>query len=949
MNAWILACAFTMFGLCGAQAWQAIYVDALHQADADTKTWNTVSFLETGLSGFLKETNGAATPVRVEVKVCAVKQGTVNPTNTIATKVLTGAAAEFNAARSRDNAQIQMVRNAETGNGYNVLLAVVTGLQPDVTYAFTFVGSRANTDGKNSTTRYAASGRTSGYADLNTYNNETNVARVTGIAPNPDGSVSLAFTGTSANSLGNFHLLAFKIERTTQKAAYYIDAYGAPVVATPVKWNRTFFSTVNSVYNLTNSLAEPGGLTLKITDHFPTPASGVSSLELVGEAAEFNAARGNTQYQVIGSVNKPTASALISGLDPAWPCDFTFTGSRADQPGDSYTADIVMDTLYRVEGFNTGFAILNIRTNNNRVANVQGIYPDADGNVVLRFSKADSNNDNGATPSKFALLALKMETGVDPSVFPVIVSSAPGGSVTVGGGTNDVAAGGSLAVQAVPDEGYVFAGWGGDIADNTSDNPLTFSPIKRSNLVAVFASAASGTASTLYVDAAGRAEDGGDISWNAVDFTNGAVTVKNLVADNGEATAVAIEVVEPFMQVTAVAATAPLTGAAAAFEPARLGTVARGQCFNSSLGVSTYAYAPRVSARVTGLLPRKRYDFAFTGSRIPNTSLTSYKTLYRVLGANSRSASLEIQGNTNGVATASGVVPSEDGSVTVECLPAADNTSTMYYLMAFKIVGETEKRSPRILWFGSTCTCRGDVPEKVADLAELAGLARPYNHSQIEDGATIARHIELLGADAYNGFGHLTGTGTWDHVVIQGNAYEACQASSSVSPAEAFVPDVLNLASLVGSDVSGSRANFVLWQTWPISPEDTAFYPASMASAAVMETETRSNYVAARNLLRASPGVTSARLARVGEAFGELAFTAALYDSDRLNASPLGQALSAMVLFSEIYGISMKDSGVTWQAAYASGWTTADETEWNAMVAAADRVIRLGGSMIRIH
>ena len=56
-----------------------------------------------------------------------------------------------------------------------------------------------------------------------------------------------------------------------------------------------------------------------------------------------------------------------------------------------------------------------------------------------------------------------------------------------------------------------------------------------------------------------------------------------------------------------------------------------------------------------------------------------------------------------------------------------------------------------------------------------------------------------------------------------------------------------------------------------------------------------------------------------------------------------------MVLFSEIYGISMKDSGVTWQATYASGCTAAGETEWNAMVAAADRVIRLGGSMIRIH
>lgn len=129
------------------------------------------------------DSNGNGTGVGVSVA------GFFNGSNTNGTTAPTGPAAIFDPQATRDNGF-----GHAAAFGTNPLTPVgtvsFTGLNPLLSYDFSFFGSRMSvTD--NRETRYTVTGGTAGSALLDTANNASNVAEVFSIVPTPSGEITL--------------------------------------------------------------------------------------------------------------------------------------------------------------------------------------------------------------------------------------------------------------------------------------------------------------------------------------------------------------------------------------------------------------------------------------------------------------------------------------------------------------------------------------------------------------------------------------------------------------------------------------------------------------------------------------------------------------------------------------------------------------------------------------
>src|SRR5690606_19418662 len=87
----------------------------------------------------------------------------------------------------------------------------LSGLLPDLTYNFSFFGSRAATD--NRETSYTVTGSNSASASLNPSSNATAIATVNNIRPDANGKVQIIVTSGSNNLSANgwFYINAAKI------------------------------------------------------------------------------------------------------------------------------------------------------------------------------------------------------------------------------------------------------------------------------------------------------------------------------------------------------------------------------------------------------------------------------------------------------------------------------------------------------------------------------------------------------------------------------------------------------------------------------------------------------------------------------------------------------------------------------------------------------------------
>jgi hypothetical protein len=427
---------------------------------------------------------------------------------------------------------------------------------------------------------------------------------------------------------------------------------------------------------------------------------------------------------------------------------------------------------------------------------------------------------------------------------------------------------------------------------------------------------------TVYVDAAGTSAAAG---WNRVSFTAAAASVP-LFATNGTATGIGMQVTTPLPSSNTAGTNNP-TGSAAEFMPAGVQN-----CFGHNASYNGTS-VPKGVAVFSGLNTNVAYTFTFYASRMGATDDRS--ALYALNGANSGSNTLNGANNYSKVCVVSNIYPQSEGTITLEITkgPSNNNSSDYFYIAALKLTFEpyeAPEQSPipgkRLLFFGNSFSMGDDVPGHVGSLAALAGHPAPLVAADLLGGTDLAYHITQVDGYPANNVAHasLTGTNTWDHVIIQGYSTEATHLRDT----SAFRTNALALFRRVRDHASGKGEGVspVLFQTWARAVGHT-YYPVSFAEPAVMQLEIRTNYQAAAEIILAAEPATDVRIAPVGDAFERGGFNATdLYGSDLYHAGNLGPELAALVLYKTIYETTV--TNIPYAAVQGAGWTTMSSNDW---------------------
>lgn len=165
--------------------------------------------------------------------------------------------------------------------------------------------------------------------------------------------------------------------------------------ATP-HFNNVHTSVMTASHDLLDAGGLPTGITLQIdpTLRFngsntsgtlsPTPGTDLNSLGLPATAIQDSLFGNDVTFS--GGVF-PTALITLSGLNPSDSYDLTFAASRLGV-GDVRTTD------YEVAGATTVTATLDAANNESEVAVVNGISPDAGGELVITVTKSASNTNS---------------------------------------------------------------------------------------------------------------------------------------------------------------------------------------------------------------------------------------------------------------------------------------------------------------------------------------------------------------------------------------------------------------------------------------------------------------------------------------------------------------------------------------------------------------------------
>ena len=489
-------------------------------------------------------------------------------------------------------------------------------------------------------------------------------------------------------------------------------------------------------------------------------------------------------------------------------------------------------------------------------------------------------------------------------------------------------------------------------------NPFTISAAQSATWTAVFEQDSAYVRKTAYIDAHETPANDGK-TWNLFgDAKYGWNQMQGpLVASDGSASAVALRTILPFglrstdsakpVNNNATASGVTFTGDAAEFEAARKNNRSLYIQISGSGAVGNVTNRGVVAYDVIGLKPGRPYTFRFAAAR---DGSGAREGLYRAIGQNRVTASLEPMGNSTEVAKVADVLPDENGTIRLEILSGPNNANAprFVYLTAFSIEGDlSDAGGRRILWFGNSFSNGGDIPNRVATLAEAAGKPRPVIVNASLNGQNLAYHIgQVTSNPAANIEAEeimYQSSGNWDDVVIQGYSTEATSAYTPV-PAEGFLPNATNLYALVRNSAKGAGVRAVFYQTWARGVGHE-FYPDTFASPSAMQREISANYRTVTGLANAVWGTGTAVMAPVGDAFDAAKYVADFYSSDLYHAGgKYGYELVAMVLYNTIYG-TFVDEDVTYAQAVAANWTSLTESEWNRLAQLA-RGIRLGTMVI---
>jgi len=926
-------------------------------------SWNACSLHNGGAPGVfksLKDSEGNATDVSM------LLMSPANGAHARAVGELAGDAAEFEAIKEATESLATYHISPEKASTVHEpeIRARFTGLDPDRLYEFSFLAFA--TGGTDLSEKYTVIGATTAVRVFNPAGNTTKVVRIPAMAPLPDGSVEFTLSATESNAHENraAYISAIKIEETDSLPGQdiYIDAYDAGVEdrsADGMHWNaKNLYAAGVSMSKLVDSAGNTTSVGLVSTqgrtnttgsnywnmhlENVGDSPEGAAAV-LYGDAAAFSGAvKGDTLYrQACLRVASDEFKATISGLYPECVYSFTFFASYCG------TVENIKKVVYSVAGANSGSAVLNTDNNVSRVATISGIRPNEDGTVEISYR----STDDGAY-SYLAAFRISRTAVAAPGTKPVFVKATPGGTVsaTVGGVASSceryLSPGQTLVATATPDGGYRFVGWTSSWINATETaNPLSIPATQAVTWTAVFEKDEQYVSKTMYVDAYGTPS--GDVkTWNTLGdaiFGYG-LWQGPFLASDGTSAAVGLRTVCPFgtrpsdgAKPENRGATQTLTGDAAEFDAAR---GSRNNQLYLEVGLTGMDDRAIVSFDVCGLKPCRAYTFRFVASMI-NISNEPDDLFARCNGENVVSASLKTRNNLSGVAKAANVRPTKDGVVRVELSTAPQGAYARNYLvahlMAFSVEGDiSETDAKHVLWFGNSFSGNGDIPGRVADLAELAGFTRPLITKSLKNSSALAYHVDAVtNTPEANveapGIMYTTSRG-WDDVVIQGRMLEAAARTAALngypSPSEGFIPLATNLYGLVRRSSKGGSARAVLFQTWPYGAGASDVYPSVYPAPEDMGAEIEANYNVVRGLVNGEWGSGSAVVAPAGIAYRNAKFAPDYYHGDLYHqGGKYGYELVSMVLFNRIYDVKV-DERVTYEQARASGWTSLTEMEW---------------------
>ena len=880
---------------------------------------------------------------------------------------LTGDAEEFEGIKNATSscATFHIAPETSTGAKEPEIRARFTGLDPDKLYEFSFMAFATGTT--DLTEKYTVIGATTVTREFNPAGNTTQVVRIPAIAPTPDGSVEFTLAAAEGNEHVNkaAYLSAVKIEEMDSFSGQdiYVDAYDAGTenrTTSGISWNAaklyasgvTMSSLVDSNGNATSvSLVSTQGKTNTTGNNFWQARVGT----LTGDAAVFaeaisDGASGSGQYQACLRVATDVFRATVSGLYPE--CTYTFT-FFATYGG---TAETVKKVTYSVSGATSGSSILDTDGNTSNVATISGIRPNEDGTVEISYC-----NTSGGVYSYLAAFRISRAAVASAGTKPVFVKATSGGSVsaTVDGEASSceryLASDKTLVATATPDAGYKFAGWTSSWTNATeTSNPMSIAATRAVTWTAVFEKDDAYVSKTMYVDANGTPGSDGK-TWNA--FGDGIFGLGEwqgpFLASDGTSAAIGFKTICPFGRKISGGnkpvnsnAKLTLTGDAAEFNAAR--AVNNDQLY-MHVGLNSYTNRAIVAFDVCGLKTGRVYKFNFVSSWTGGGSNEPEDLFVRCVGENTVSASLDPKENTSNVATVANVRPGEDGMVRVQISTAPQNTYSrkgLTYLTAFSIEGDiSETDAKHILWFGNSFANYGDIPARVADLAELAGFTRPVIVKSLKNSSILSYHVDTVTNTPENNvcapeIMYQTSR-NWDDVIIQGRMLEAAaktaEANGYPDPSVGFIPLATNLYSLVRKSAKGEGVRAVLYQTWPYAAEATSVYPSLYATPSAMLKEIAGNYETVRALINAEWGSKSAVTAPVGVGYEKARFDADFYYKDYYHqGGKYGFEFVAMILFNRIYDTTV-EKAVPYAKAYAAGWTSLEESEYTRLVKLATR------------
>ena len=272
----------------------------------------------------------------------------------------------------------------------------IGGLAPANPYRFTFFASRMGAGGDNRQTVYTLTGAEVEETHLNPSENTERVAVVEEIQADAAGELSIALTPGPDNDNG-FHFIylgVMKIESLVDEATYLFDFGGGATTEIDVvddeRWNNVTESIATSDDGTLNSLVNVSGGGTGIGFQMVSRFNGVNRNGMTDSMLFPSSATGDSLFGNVKEFNgleDITPSFKLTGLNSANQYSLTFFASRA--------ASDNRETLYTVNGSNSGVGALNVAGNSDQQVTVAGIIPDASSEITVSIEPGP-NNDNSS-------------------------------------------------------------------------------------------------------------------------------------------------------------------------------------------------------------------------------------------------------------------------------------------------------------------------------------------------------------------------------------------------------------------------------------------------------------------------------------------------------------------------------------------------------------------------